>query len=185
MSLVVHHMTREEFSAILAAHYDSHSGIQPQDIYKLIYQAVFGPEHSVTHWRTAVENLYLEMLHLPEVFEPTPCVEYLSPVLCRVNLQCCKVHGISVQVIIKLFRQTLREYQPGNLEDLQRYWKFFLTTSWAAHYPAELLEQFWQRMATADFQPVHHSRSYAEANQPHYRVVLRTLAAQYLLSKMV
>lgn len=178
-------MTREEFSAILAAHYDSHRDIQPQDIYKLIYQAVFGPEHSVTHWRIAAENLYLEILHLPESSDTQPFIEPLSAVLCRVNLQPCKLQGVSVQALWSIFQQTLREYQPGSMEDLHRHWKFFLMTSWAAQYPSELLEQFWQRMATADFQSVHHSRSYAEANQPHYRVVLRTLAAQHLPSKMV
>jgi hypothetical protein len=40
-----------------------------------------------------------------------------------------------------------------------------------------VLEQFWQRMATVDFPPVHHSRTYAEANAPHYRVMLHKLVA--------
>jgi hypothetical protein len=175
-------MTREELTATLDAHYQAHRSIAPQDVYKLLYQAVFGPEHSVTHWRVATENLYLEILHLSEPLHAVPLLEPLSPGLCRVNLQPYKAKGMSVQLLWTMWQQTVREYQPGTLEDLERYWKFFLVTPWAATYPAELLEQFWQRMATAAFQPVHHSRVYAEANQPHYRVVWRAVAEQKLLS---
>ena len=66
-ALKVWPMTREEFVCHSGrAVSDAIVTMQPQDIYKLIYQAVFGPEHSVTHWRAAAENLYLEILHLPE-----------------------------------------------------------------------------------------------------------------------
>jgi acyl carrier protein phosphodiesterase len=76
---------------------------------------------------------------------------------------------------VEAFPSDVGEYQPGTLADLDRYWKFFLATSWAQRYDAACLEQFWQQMATANFVPIHHSRRYAEANAPHYRVVLRAL----------
>lgn len=168
-------MTRAEFAAILAAHYQTHQALEPRDVYKLIYQAVFGPEHSVDHRRAAVERLYLEVLHLPDTSAPAPLLEPLSPLLCRVNLQPFVQQGGNVRALWKHFRQTWREYQPGTLADLERSWKFFLATPWAQRYDAACLEQFWQQMATANFAPVHHSRQYAEANAPHYRVVLRAL----------
>ena len=168
-------MTREEFAAILAAHYQTYQALEPQDVYKLIYQAVFGPEHSVSNWRAAAEHLYLEVLHLPAGPATGPVLEPLSPLLCRVNLQPFVQQGGSVRALWQHFRQTWREYQPGTLADLERYWKFFLATPWARRYDAACLEQFWQQMATANFAPVHHSRQYTEANAPHYRVVLRAL----------
>ena len=168
-------MTREECSAILAAHYQTHAALAPRDVYKLIYQAVFGPEHSIDHLRAAMERLYLEVLHLPDTPVTGPLLEPLSPLLCRVNLQPFVQQGRSVRALWQCFRQTLREYQPGTLVDLDCLWKFFLATTWAQRYDAACLEQFWQQMATANFAPVHHSRQYAEANAPHYRVVLRTL----------
>jgi hypothetical protein len=170
-------VTREEFTAILAAHYQTHVALAPRDVYKLIYQAVFGPEHSIDNLRTAMERLYLEVLHLPDTPVTGPLLEPLSPLLCRVNLQPFVQQGGSVRALWQCFHQTVREYQPGTLEDLDRFWKFFLATTWAQRYDAACLEQFWQQMATANFAPVHHSRQYAEANAPRYRVVLRALAA--------
>jgi hypothetical protein len=169
-------MTRAEFSAILAAHYQTHAALVPRDVYKLIYQAVFGPEHSIDdNLRAAMERLYLEVLHLPGTPGTAPLLEPLSPLLCRVNLQPFVQQGGSVSALWQCFCQTLREYQPGTLVDLDRLWKFFLATAWAQRYDAACLEQFWQQMATANFAPIHHSRQYAEANAPHYRVVLRVL----------
>lgn len=168
-------MTREEFTATLAAHYQTHPALTPRDIYKLIYQAVFGPEHSIDSLRAAMEHLYLEVLHLPDTPVTVPRLEPLSPLLCRVNLQPFVQQGGSVRALWQYVRQTLRAYQPGTLVDLERLWKFFLATSWAQRYDAACLEQFWQQMATANFAPVHHSRQYAAANAPHYRVVLCAL----------
>ena len=168
-------MTHAELAAILAAHYQIHQGLEPQDIYKLIYQAVFGPEHSVSNWRAAAARLYLEVLHLPAGPATDPLLEPLSPLLCRVNLQPFVQQGRDVRRLWHILRQTLREYQPGTLADLERYWKLFRVTPWAQRYETAGLEQFWQRMATANFAPVHHSQSYTEANTPHYRVVLRGL----------
>lgn len=173
-------MTREEFSAVLAAHYRAHQTLAPQDIYKLIYQCVFGPEHSVENLAAARKRLYLEILQLPETPSSIPLLEPLSPTLCRVNLQPFMQSGGSVEMLWKSFRQTVREFQPGTLVDLQRAWSLFLATPWARHYAPELLEQFWQRMATANFPPVHHSRDYAEADAPHYRVALGSLVAKHL-----
>jgi hypothetical protein len=170
-------VTREEFGAILAAHYQTHAALAPRDVYKLIYQAVFGPEHSIDSLRAAMERLYLEVLHLPEAPVTVPLLEPLSPLLCRVNLQPFVQQGGSVRALWQSFRRTVHEYQPGTLVDLDRLWKFFLATTWAQRYDAAHLEQFWQQMATANFAPVHHSRQYAEANAPHYRVVLRALVA--------
>ena len=80
-------MTREEFSAILAMHYQTYAALALRDVYKLIYQAVFGPEHSIDNLHAAMERLYLEVLHLPDTPVTVPLLEPLSPLLCRVNLQ--------------------------------------------------------------------------------------------------
>jgi hypothetical protein len=175
-----HAACAKEFSAVLAAHYQMYQALELQDVYKLVYQRVFGPEHSVVRLRAALERLYLEVLQLPETPTSLPLLEPLSSMLCRVNLQPFVQRGGSVGRLWQSFRQTVREFQPGTPEDLQRTWKLFLSTPWARHYAPERLEQFWQQMTTADFPPVHHSQAYARANAPHYRVVLRPLAEEPL-----
>lgn len=170
-----------DIETVLTVHFETHRAIDPQDVYKLIYQRVFGPEHAMTNHRAAMEALYLEVLRLPPAPVPLPpLVEPLSTKLCRVNLQPFVHHRGSIESLWKLFRRTAQTYSPGTLVDLERDWRGFLKSTWAQRYPPEALEQFWQRTATAGFAAVHHSRGYAEANAPHYRVVLHSLVAQYL-----
>ena len=169
-------MNRDDVAAVLAAHFEMHRGLEPQDIYKLLYQGVLGPEHVMDDVRAAKKSLYLEVVRLlPAARAIQPILEPLSPALCRVNLQPFIQVGGSVDIVWRLLRQTARDYKSGTLTDLERSWRYFLATPWASLYAPEILAQFWQRMATAGFPPVHHSRSYAEANAPHYRVVMRHL----------
>jgi hypothetical protein len=169
-----------EFSAVLAQHFQTYQALTLQDVYKLIYQRVFGPEHSITNLAVARERFYVEILQLPQAPSTLPLVDPLSPDLCRVNLQPFLHSGGSVALLWKTFRRTAREFQPGTLEDLLRTWRWFVGTSWVQRYAPESLEQFWQRMATAGFSAVHHSREYAVAHTPHYRVVSRTLLHEHL-----
>ncbi len=165
-----------DLSAVVAAHARLHPALRPQDVYKLLYQRVFGPEHSVPNTRAAWGRLHLEILELPATPTTLPLYETLSPVLGRVNLQPLQQQGLSVAVLWSVFRDTLTQFQPGTLEDLLMAWQLALATPWAQGYDPSELVQFWQQMATADFPAVHHSPAYRTANQPHYRVVLRELA---------
>lgn len=165
-----------DLEAVLAAHFETHRALDPQDVYKLLYQRVFGPEHAIDDHRAAMEALYLEVLRLPPVpAVMPPLIEPLSPELCRVNLQPFVHNRGSVEMLWRQFRRTAKTHTAGTLADLERDWGQFLGSPWAQRYAPEVLGQFWQRMATAGFTAVHHSRGYAEANAPHYRVVLRDL----------
>lgn len=165
-----------DIEAVLTAHFETHRALDPQDVYKLIYQRVFGPEHAIDDYRAAMEALYLEVVRLPPApAVMPPLVEPLSAELCRVNLQPFVQNGGSIESLWKIFRRTARTFSPGTLVELERDWRRFLSSPWAERYAPEVLEQFWLRMATAGFTAVHHSRGYAEANAPHYRVVRQAL----------
>jgi hypothetical protein len=167
-----------ELLTVLETHFRRHPALALQDVYKLLYQRVFGPEHSLDNLRAARERLYLEILHLPEAPSSEPLLEPLSPLLCRVNLQPFVHRSGRIDALWRAFKQTARTFQPGTMEDFQRAWRVFLVSSWARQYAPELLTQFWQHLATAGFPPLHHSRAYTEANAPHYRVVLCTLVPE-------
>ncbi len=165
-----------DLETVLAAHFETHRALDPQDVYKLLYQRVFGPEHAIDNPRAAMEALYLEVVRLPSASAiMPPLIEPLSPDLCRVNLQPFVNRRGSVESLWLLFRRTAKMHAAGTLADLEREWGRFLGSPWAERYGPERLAQFWQRMATAGFTAVHHSRGYAEVNAPHYRVVLRAL----------
>jgi hypothetical protein len=170
----------QEFAAVLAVHFQAYQAFALQDVYKLIYQRVFGPEHGISNVAAARERLYLEILQVPQTPSSMPLLDPLSPTLCRVNLQPFMQRGSSVALLWKAFRRTAREFQPGTVQDVQRTWRWFVATPWAQRYAPALLEQFWQSMATANFTPVHHSRDYVMANAPHYRVVSRALLHEHL-----
>lgn len=165
-----------DIDAVLAAHFETHRALAPQDVYKLLYQRVFGPEHAIENPRAAKEALYLEVLRLPPApAVMPPLIEPLSAALCRVNLQPLVQTGGSVEGLWRQFRCTAQTYTAGTLVDLERDWRRFLGSPWAKRYAPEVLEQFWQRMATAGFTAVHHSQGYAQAHAPRYRVVLQAL----------
>ncbi len=125
-----------------------------------------------------MEALYLEVLRLPPVPDVMPpLIEPLSAELCRVNLQPFVQGRGSVETLWRHFHRTAQTYVAGTLVDFERDWRRFLRSPWAERYAPEVLEQFWQRMATAGFAAVHHSRGYAAANAPHYRVVMQSLLA--------
>jgi hypothetical protein len=51
-------------SAVLTAHYQTHHALALQDVYKLLYQRVFGPEHSVEKLAAAQARLVM-LSHRP------------------------------------------------------------------------------------------------------------------------
>jgi hypothetical protein len=121
-------MTRNALSPILASHYRLYHSLELRDIYKLLYQRVFGPEHSVDHLRAARERLYLEVIQLSDTLVAIPMFEPLSSVLCRVNLQPFIQAGGDPDRLWKVFCQTASDFQPGVLADLQRDWHLFRRT---------------------------------------------------------
>lgn len=175
-------MTQDTWPDVLAIHYRLYQSLELPDVYKLLYQRVFGPEHSIGDPRTARKRLYLEVIQLPETPASIAMIEPLSSVLCRVNLQPFIQAGGDIGCLWRVFRQTVRDFQPGDLADFQGDWNRFRNSPWVQRYDPALLGQFWQRMATANFPPVHHSRGYSMAYAPHYRVVCRSLVETVLAS---
>ncbi|GIX48091.1 MAG: hypothetical protein KatS3mg131_2302 [Candidatus Tectimicrobiota bacterium] len=173
-------MTPEQLAATLAAHFRQHRLLAPQDVYKLLYQAVFGPEHALIDLASARMRFYQELIELPTTPSSLPLLEPVSPLLCRVNLQPFVQHGGDVRALWRAWRQTGQQFRPGTLADLQRYWAWFRASPWARRYLPEQLAQFWLQQATAGFPPVSHSAGYRAASAPHYRVVLRALLAGVL-----
>lgn len=167
-----------EFDAVLAAHFETYRALDLQDVYKLIYQRVFGPEHLINDARAAKEGLYLEVVRLSEANSSLSLFDPLSAELCRVNLQPYVNRGGNLEALWRAFRQTARDFHPGTVVDLERHWRLFLASPWATSCPPEVQEQFWLQMATTDFSPVHHSSTYAAAHAPHYRVIRRSLLAE-------
>ena len=89
------------------------AALAPRDVYKLIYQAVFGPEHSIDNLRAAMERLYLEVLHLPDTASDDAGTRttLASAVVESICSRLCS-RG-SVRALWQCFRQTWRGTNPA------------------------------------------------------------------------
>jgi len=172
----------EGLEQILEAQIARYPRMQPQDLYKLLHQAAMGSEHAVSDREAARQWLFreIETLESPGPDEPLlePSIEPLSPdgQLVRVNLRPFVRMGGDAAALSEAFVQTSELYtaDPATLE---RYTDQAVTLAreGALPFAAAELEALFTRQEQQGYPPVHHSKEYADAYRPAYRVVLREL----------
>lgn len=148
-----------EFLDYVKAQLANHPGMQAQDIIKLCYQAAFGAEHILQDKAAAEAYFYKEYEATPDTDEPL--FEAISPEVCRVNFGGWKRENLPPQWLFRMFVHS--EY----LAEEER----FLAYLQAAIPPAER-----EAYLAGGIRAVHHSDSYREVNQPHYRIVFSRFA---------
>jgi hypothetical protein len=163
---------------LIEEHRSRHAAMAVQDVYKLLYQGVLGPEHLVASAEGFAARLRAEYEAVPTQEEEL-LWEAVRPdgELVRVNLRPFKARGGDVDKLIAGCLQTAA--QPwGTVEELRAAWACFVALGqsgrWSEFPAAEALaltawleEQGWPAL--------HHSAGYREANWPAYRVIMQTL----------
>lgn len=158
---------------IIRNHVFSHPSIQPQDIVKLCYQAVFGAEHLLTdksrvrtYWEREWESVSPIDL---------PLCEPISAEYSRVNLSAWKFAGFEAEWLWRMFYLTASRPDSScalRLEDI-----FNIVTAMAENNELPFSPNEWRVFVTAYQQngggPVHHSEQYRTAEKPAYRVIHR------------
>ena len=84
------------FEIFLKEHIRRYPKVQPQDIYKLCFQAAFGAEHLLQDEERAWQYLQREYENLPPIAEgltaeEQPLLEWIAPEVVRVHLSVYKV----------------------------------------------------------------------------------------------
>lgn len=160
---------------VLTWHTTRYPRLEVQDLYKLVYQGIFGSEHAVIDASQARVWLEREVKALAEGPEE-PLLAPVSPDgrIVRVNLRPYMAGGGNLEALLEEFLRTAREHK-GTEEQLKQYWWYVeqMAEEQVLGIAATTLQRFFEEMEARGFPAVHHSDAYRRAYQPAYRVVVR------------
>lgn len=186
--------------------YDHHPKLQPQDVVKFCYQAAFGAEHILTDLERARVYLQKEL----ESVEPRKgqLAESISEKYVRVDLAVWKEMAWNTDQLFEIFAGSVKavgdvgsvkvvgtvgtagtvSIQEGSREtmfkQLMEECRITMKSVWGeaemSRFDAFLAEYY-----ARGIEAVHHSETYREAYDPHYRVVLREKLENFLAAAPV
>jgi len=151
--------------------------MEPQDVYKLIYQATLGSRHAGLDSAMAAQWLERELREMG----PGPAEAAIDTIsadgrMVRVNLRPYLASGGDRDAVLAAFVRTAREFRGSNA-DLRRqlgYVERMARDGEIRLSPVEL-RRYFARMRSAGYPAVEHSAAYVAAYRPAYRVVLGAL----------
>jgi len=161
-----------DLAGLINYHLGIHDGVELRDIYKLLHQSVFGPEHLGKGMEaSAIER---EMRG--------PAVEWEEPLLepisvdgraCRVNLRVAARLGVAPSIIAEAVRSSASTFGRDRGE-LARLWKRVGESldALSKRFGEKDFERLTALVNEKGFPPFHHSSGYRELNRPAYRVIL-------------
>jgi len=180
-NLIVVSNEEASFRQVILDHYSRYPLIQVLDLYKLIYQGVFGCEHAGVDEENARLMLEQEMKNKPGSMEE-PVIDPISVdgQIVRVNLRPYFAGGGNLQALVKAFVLTARKYK-GIDSTFIRYWGYaeMMAAMGDLIFNIDDMRKEFASLKQAGFPPVHHTDEYVKAYQPAYRVVLR----EYLMDR--
>jgi hypothetical protein len=175
---------------LLRPHLHLRRMMEVDDIYKLFYQGIVGPQHLLRAADPGASELELKvrlgaefkaldpLTRRPRV--PDPLIEPVHPagLLVRVNLAPYKARGGDLESLTSAFLRTASRCW-GALADVRSVWGMFIDLNRRNFRPSpglQALLDFTREIEALGFLAVHHSSAYVAAYLPSYRVV----AAEYL-----
>ena len=152
-----------------------HRNLGIQDVYKLLFQGVMGVAHLLEDRAKAWRELQKEFESLDadeSMEEPLLQDVNIDGSVVRANLRSFKRLGLSLE---RLFEVMLRSAERirADKDRFVALWKrvIELVTEGPLDFDYERLREFDGVVRAGGYPPVHHSRAYAKANKPAYRVV--------------
>jgi hypothetical protein len=146
---------------------------EPDDIYKLVYQAAMGSEHAVSDERAARAWLLREL----DEMGPGPDEPLIDPIspdgsIVRVHLRPFASMGLDAEILLAAFLRTAREFR-GSAESIE---VGFAEAAGLARdglfaFDEADVGRFFARMKAAGFPAVRHSAVFRAEYHPAYRVV--------------
>lgn len=155
-------------------HLQKRSGMGLQDVYKLLYQGILGPEHIIDSAEHFIVRLRSEWENLPKG-PVESLVELVHPdgKLVRINLRPYRTAGGSLEQLTDVCLETSR-HNFQSVIGLQDVWsqlaRFFIENHLYGFTNQDVLN-YTRWLQENDFPTVHHSDNYRQIYQPAYRLV--------------
>lgn len=145
--------------------------MEPQDVYKLAYQAAFGAEHLFTDLDAAKVYFMKEYADTPA--KEGALYEQIGKDVCRCNIGAWKYRKLPPQWLFEMFAHTAQYQHNGGEAD------FFSNLEIAHKLVREgcfcFSEQDWlnygEQYQKGGIRPVHHSKQYRDKAKPAYRLI--------------
>lgn len=154
-----------------------HPSMEPQDVYKMMYQAAFGAEHILQEKEAAYAYLKGEF----EETKPSDELlhEQIGEDVCRVNLGAWKQRQLPLEWLFRMFvgsveaesrKQGMQEAAAESFQQYEREAKKAVKEGSFSFSYADF-EEYAGNYHQAAPHPVHHSEAYRRSEHPAYRLV--------------
>ena len=167
---------RDPLEVFLSDYISRHPASETQDIYKLLYQAHFGPGHAISDIPSALDDLLEEAADLDEG-PAEPLTEPCGPdgSLLRVNLRPYQRRGYSLDSLAAAMVRSAASIRPDTAAFLHAWEQVVLMAkNGSLPLSVDSVTDFTDRVRKLGYPAVHHSRRYSMRMAPAYRVILNS-----------
>jgi len=151
--------------------------MQPDDVYKLVYQGIMGPGH-LGNDTTQIANYLKDELNSIESSEDEGLFEDITPdsSYIRINLKRFKYENLDPALLVKIIAQSA-DIPKRARSRLVKVWSNICQEVENGTIPLNktAFRQFDQFVKKNDYPVIHHSPEYIQEYQPAYRVVSRNI----------
>jgi len=160
------------YTELIRVHLQLHSGCEIQDIYKLLFQSILGPEHLLKDPAAARERLRLEWEAQPGA-DDEPLLEPISldGTIVRANLRPWKAKGVDWLELWNAFFRSAQSIQADKIAFITVWQKSLDRLQEFPQFAEKNIMQFDEKMRIIGYPVMHHSASYQHHNRPAYRVL--------------
>lgn len=166
-----------DLEELVRQHQKLRPNLEVIDVYKMLYQSVFGVQHILTNKAKLYLEEELSTLETSK-FQEEPLIESISIVnsMVRVNLRQFKMRGLSSDDLFLAMVNSARETK-GTRKSFLRLWNQFESgvKTGKLSFERSSLENFGKKVKKENYPPYHHSERYRKSYRPAYRIVKREI----------
>lgn len=157
---------------ILQEHLTKYPAMQLEDVYKLIFQATYGPAHLGKDRNAIHQALKTELDTL--IPKDEPLFEFISPDrrFVRLNLKSYKYHHGNLDSLVEIVYQSAQLHY-YSMTELEKRWQLVgeLINLEKLPFARTQYDSLSHSLIEKGYAPIHHSAIYSQTYQPAYRVI--------------